>query len=72
MNIFGERLRELRKAKGLTDNELAEILGVKRRAVVYYQSGEREPKIEQLIQLAQFFDCSIDYIVGLTDNPKRC
>ena len=66
MNVLGPRLQELRKSHGLKAEQLADILGVNRRTFVYYESGEREPSVEQLGLLADYFHVSVDYLVGRT------
>lgn len=71
MSKFGERLRNIRKARNLTAEQVAQVLGVTRRAIVNYESGRREPTIDQLIQLADFFNVSLDYLVGRSDDPER-
>lgn len=62
------KIRELRTEKGLTQAELAEILGVNQTAVGKYERGELEPNIENLIKLSRFFEVSVDYIIGNADD----
>ena len=57
------RLRELRKEKGLTQVELAKLLNVSDRSVGFYETGERDPDTETLKLLADFFNVSIDYLL---------
>ena len=71
MSEFGNRLREIRRNTGASQKELAERINVTPRAFRFYESGNREPTIEQLISLADFFNVSLDYLVGRTDNPER-
>jgi transcriptional regulator with XRE-family HTH domain len=59
-----ERLRILREAKALNQQGLAMKLNISRSSVSYYETGERTPDLEMLIQLSEFFDVSIDYLVG--------
>ncbi len=66
-NLFGIRLRELRKASGASQVEIAKVAGVKERALRFYESGEREPSIDALIALADYFDVSLDYLTGRSD-----
>lgn len=61
------KLRELRTAKGLTIKALAEELGIKESTLSKYERSEREPNIETLIFLANYFDVSVDYLIGKTD-----
>ncbi len=70
MNIFGERLRSLRKSRSLTAEEVSRVIGVQRRAYVNYESKARQPTIEQLITLADFFNVSLDYLVGRSDDSR--
>ena len=62
------KLRELRNTKGLTQNELAEKLNVSGQTILNWENGIYEPKINQLIQLADIFNVSIDYLV---DRPLQ-
>jgi len=68
MNKFSERLLDLRKLKGLSQTELAKKVGVvTQSAIAKWEKGDRTPSLDCLIVLAQFFGCSIDYLVGLED-----
>lgn len=62
------RIKELRKSKGLTQAELATKLGVTRQAVSLYEKGQRKPKIETLKKLADYFGVSVPYIKGELDT----
>jgi transcriptional regulator with XRE-family HTH domain len=55
----------------MTQKQLAEHLGVTIRTITNYENGSREPNIKTLIALAQLFDVSVDYIVGLSNDPAR-
>ena len=66
--IFGERLRELRKMAQLTQDELAQKTGLSRSAISMYEVGRREPDFEQADDLAEFFDVSLLYLLGNTDR----
>lgn len=61
---FAERLKELRKMKGLYQGDIADILGVTRQAVSQYERGEREPSYEVLEILADYFNVDSDYLLG--------
>ena len=65
------RLREIRKAKGISQIKLAMELNTTQNTISRYETGEREPGIAELISLADFFGVSVDYLLGLTDNPHR-
>lgn len=68
--MFGKRLKELRKKKGLTIEEVAEMLDLGRSTYAGYETETRKPPLENIIKLAQFYNTSSDYILGLTDNPQ--
>lgn len=70
MSNFSERFRELRLERGLTQEAVANIIGVKRYSVYTYEKGLNYPEVRNLIILADFFEVSIDYLVGRTDNPE--
>lgn len=69
--MFIDRLKMLRKATGVTQKETAAAIGTGER---YYQSieyGKTKPGFDLLIALADYFDVSLDYLVGRSDEPKR-
>lgn len=68
--MLGNRLRELRKKKGLTQKELADLLGVTDGAIGMWERNQREPDGEKLSQLARMLDVSVDYLLGHCDTPK--
>ena len=67
---FGGRLREIRAGKHSTQKQVADAVGVTVRNYQRYEADEQRPAFEVLIALADFFDISLDYLVGRTDNPK--
>lgn len=70
MSALSTRLIELRKAKGLTQKNLADVLGVAPVSWQRFEYGSSKPKLENIITLADYFDVSVDYLLGRTDNPK--
>ena len=64
MTIFSERLKRLRKNKGLKQQEIADILGVKRNTYSDWENGKTEPSFGNLVKLADFFDVSLDWLFG--------
>lgn len=60
---LGENLKDLRKAKGIGQDILAEELNVSVKTISHWETGYSEPSIAQLIELANFFDVSIDELV---------
>ena len=67
---FAERLQLLREKHQLSKQELSSILGMARMSYFRYEKGERMPTYEVLLQIANYFDVSVDFLVGRTDNPK--
>ena len=62
------RLKELRESKGLTQKEVAEIIGYSEISYARYEKGEREPDISTLCKLAEYFKVTIDYLIGRAQN----
>lgn len=65
--MFCERLKYLRKEKGIGQTELAELCEVSKGIISLWENGLREPTMGNLIKLAKIFDVSVDYLVGLTE-----
>lgn len=63
--FFGEQLKALRMEKGIGQVELARAIGVSKGIVSLWENGLREPKLSNLIVLAQYFQVSVDYLIGL-------
>lgn len=61
------RIKELRKSKGLTQAELAQKVGISEQAVSFYENDRRKPKIETWNKLAAFFNVSVPFLQGLTE-----
>ena len=59
-----KNLRKLRKEKGITQKELAKLVGLSQQSINKYENTASEPDIKNLIALADFFDTSVDYLVG--------
>jgi DNA-binding XRE family transcriptional regulator len=67
---FSTRLKELRAQKKTTQSTVAHIAGLTDRTMRKYEAGEIEPTLSVLIALADYFDVSLDYLVGRSDNPE--
>lgn len=63
-NVFPQRLKQLRQKKGLTQQKLAEILGIKRNTYSDWENGKTEPGFENLIKLADLLEVSLDWLFG--------
>ena len=70
MANFSERVKELRTERGMSQDAVGKIIGVKRYSVWGYEKGRNFPDVPGLIALADYFGVSIDYLVGRTDNPE--
>ncbi|MCL2077039.1 MAG: helix-turn-helix domain-containing protein [Oscillospiraceae bacterium] len=68
---FSKRVVELRKQKRINQETLGEIAGIKKSAVSLMERGLRGASIEVIVILADYFDVSVDYLIGRSDDPKR-
>ena len=66
--IFGQRIKELRNEKQLKQSELAAALGVHTTQICEMETGKKTTTIERLVILANYFNVSADYLLGLTDK----
>ena len=67
MKIFQERLIEQRRLNKLTQRQLAEYLQITQPSYIRYENGSSEPSLENLVKLADYFDVSVDYLLGRTE-----
>ncbi len=67
MKIIGEKLKELRKEKDLTQTKLAEMFYLDKSTVAKYETGEIRPSYEILIKFADYFGVTVDYFLGRED-----
>lgn len=65
------RIRMLREDRDLTQKQMAQYLHCSQQVYSNYELGQRDIPTDILIKLAEFYNISIDYILGLTQNPKR-
>lgn len=68
MSTFGERLKELRKEKRLTQKQLAQILFIDDTSISKYENGKNGPENVILNQIADYFEVSTDYLLGRDEN----
>ncbi len=66
-----DRLRDLREDGDLLQKEVASVLNCSQVCYSLYENGKRDIPTEVLIRLSDFYGVSVDYLLGLTDNPKR-
>lgn len=65
------RLKDIREDKDLKQSQIAELLNVKQNTYSQYENGQRQIPITALVKLAKFYNVSVDYLLGLTDNPNK-
>ena len=65
--IFGERLKELRMQEGLSQSELAKILGTSQASLSKWENDVQEPCIEEIVKICKHFNISADYVIGSQD-----
>lgn len=71
MSDLGDRLKELRNEKNVIQKDIAAHFSISTLAYQRYEYGDREPNLEKLIALADYFNVSLDYLVGRSDDPAR-
>lgn len=74
-DILAKRLRKCREISGLTQIKVAIYCDITEKAYQNYELGVHEPRLSILVRMAEFYKVSIDYLVGLTDDPTpypRC
>ena len=67
MKMVGQRLKELRTEKKLTQKQLAEILNTNNSSICDWECGRTEPSIDYIVAICKFFDVTSDYLLGLED-----
>lgn len=68
---YADRILDLRKNQGLTQKQLAVSTNLSEIGIRSYEARRRQPAYDALISLADYFNVSIDYLVGRSDNPQR-
>ena len=67
MNI-SDRIQSLRKARGITQEQLADAVGVSRQAVSKWEAEQSVPDLERIVAMAEYFDVTTDYLLGRSDQ----
>lgn len=65
---FPERLQQLRERRRMSRRVLSELCGLSRSAISRYERGERQPRLDEATELAEFFDVSLDWLSGRSEN----
>lgn len=71
MATFAQRMKQLRKEKKLKQQQLADQFSVKLRTYQGYEYGESYPEVAKLVAIADFFDVSLDYLMGRSEVRSR-
>ncbi|MFA1820097.1 helix-turn-helix domain-containing protein [Virgibacillus oceani] len=71
MEIFRERLKDIRIENGYKQEEMAKILNVTTSGYGYYEQGRNEPSLETIRKIAEAFQISTDYLLGIIDTPTH-
>ena len=66
----GQRIKELRAEKGLTQKELANLIGGAQNTIAQYEKGLAKPSVDVVVKLVQIFNVTSDYLLGITDYPS--
>lgn len=69
--MFGDRLKELREEKEMTQEELGKLLNITKQAIYTYEKGENEPTMDALVKIADIFDVSLDYLLCRTKQKEN-
>ena len=67
--MFADRLKQLRKGKDLTQIQLAQIFNVANGTIAMWETGKREPDFDTISRLADYFEVSVDYLMGRVNQP---
>lgn len=70
MSTFADRLKELRKKNGVTQKQIAELLGIAERNYRRYEAGDVDPSASNVSKLADYFDVTIDYLTGRRNDDN--
>lgn len=69
--VFGKRLKELRKANGYTIEQFADMVGISKSTLGYYENDKRMPDIEILVRIADTLNVNADYLIGRTNTTAQ-
>lgn len=71
MDLFSDRLKELRHNKSVTQKEVSNAIGISDRAYFDFERGKSKPAFETLVALCNYFSCSSDYLLGFSKTKER-
>ena len=64
------RIRDIREDRDLTQKQIADFLHIRQNTYSQYENGHRQIPVEILVKLAQYYNTSVDYLLGMTDEAK--
>ncbi|MBE7021920.1 MAG: helix-turn-helix transcriptional regulator [Ruminococcaceae bacterium] len=70
MKCYNDKIRDLREAQKLTQQQVADVLGIRQQVYSKYELGVRSLPLEHLIKLCKFYKASADWILGLTEEEQ--
>lgn len=70
MSVLGDRIKSLRESENIQQNEFAKKIGVSNVVLSRYESGERKPDYDTLVTIADYFNVTIDYLLGRSNTPN--
>ena len=70
MQIVGQRLRLLRESLGVSQSSIAKLVGIRQPTINRYEIGAIAPPLERMVWFADYYDVSLDYLLGRTDEPR--
>lgn len=71
VELFSDRLLSIRKSRNISAKDVAGAVGISKSAISQFEAGKNAPSAAVLIALADYFDVSLDYLVGRSDDPSR-
>lgn len=71
IEILAKRLKELRIENNYSQYEIADMIGIAQVTYSHYELGKRSVSIQNLVKIAQIYNVSVDYLLGLSDNKNR-
>ena len=66
-NYLGKTIKELRLEEGISQRELGERLNVCNQSISFWENGQREPDLDTLVKISEYFGVSVDYLLGKSD-----
>lgn len=70
MEVVAKRLRQLREGMNLSQTQIGKLMGVPQSSIYRYEHGQSSPSFENMVKFADYFDVSLDYLFGRTDDPQ--